>query len=301
MLDVYEPAGSLKHSFKSETYIKKLINRAILYLSQKGCLVDFLNKRYRDVFESEAFLNSNGYVISEFFDIQTVNSELLKYLPSISEVDVYDVYSTFEKNTFRFPDDLRDNIRLLILKDLVSVPKDRIDLVCRRCAEIITNPKVSIRTQYLLESFCEALYIYLIADATDTDPVMPSETLSYVLDFMMKYGKFSQYDKDNDKITDLVDVNSLLGILRPETISSTNIEDSKQILQYSFNQEIQKEIFRKYWAVYEFYFKNMNDGLTYITEGDSTINYLPLKDLISGETFLHKREYYTATEIDQVK
>ena len=301
MLDVYKPVGSLEHSFKSETYIKKLINRAILYLSQKGCLVEFLNKRYKDVFESEAYLNNNGYVISEFFDIQAVNSELLRYLPSLSKIDVYDVYSTFEKNTFRFSDDLRDNIRLLILKDLVSTPKDRIDLVCRKCAEIITNPKTSIRTQYLLESFCEALYIYLIADATDTDPVMPSETLFYVLDFMMEYGKFSSYGKDNAGkyvLTDLIDVGSLLDILRPETVTSSNTESS---LQYSFNQEIQKEIFRKYWTVYEFYFKNMNDGLTYITEGEAAINYLPLKDLISGETFLHKREYYTAAEIDRVK
>jgi hypothetical protein len=45
----------------------------------------------------------------------------------------------------------------------------------------------------------------------------------------------------------------------------------------------------------------MNDGLTYITEGDSSINYLPLKDMITGETFLHKRDYYIIGRVEPVK
>jgi hypothetical protein len=96
MLNVYESDNSdITHSFKSETYVKKLINRSILYLSQKGCLVDFLNKRYKDIIESETFLNNNGYVMSEYFDIQAVSSELVSYLPSISKINTYDVYNTF--------------------------------------------------------------------------------------------------------------------------------------------------------------------------------------------------------------
>jgi hypothetical protein len=65
---------------------------------------------------------------------------------------------------------------------------------------------------------------------------MPEETLNFVLEFMMQYGKFSKYDISEQKIIELTSVDDVFEILRPTTISNTT--NFNTIFQYDFDNTI---------------------------------------------------------------
>ena len=65
---------------------------------------------------------------------------------------------------------------------------------------------------------------------------MPEETLNFVLEFMMQYGKFSKYDVSNDKIVEITTIDDIFEILRPTTFSNT--DNFNTIFQYDFDNTI---------------------------------------------------------------
>jgi hypothetical protein len=177
------PLTTSSNDYNNRTYIvrhfvKKMLNRSILYLSEKGYLNKMLNEGYLKIMDAEAELKNLGYRIDEYFDTRVIDSRLLEVLPSLSEVNKYDILETFENAVYRFSDKLNDNITLLTLKDLAKIPADEFLSACKIIFSVLNNDRSSIRTQYLRNGICEAFYIFIIADYKKA--VIKNDVLEYL-------------------------------------------------------------------------------------------------------------------------